>query len=65
MTDKQKLDAALKVIKTLREDAKLALSGDWNKSDDGFESQMLLIDKFYKLINEPPRSKFKQTKMDI
>ena len=31
-------------ILTLREDAEMALSGEWNKSDEGFEAQISLID---------------------
>ena len=32
-------------ILTLREDAEMALSGEWNKSDEGFEAQISLIDE--------------------
>ena len=36
---------AIELIKTLREDAELALDGGWDKSDDGFRDQISLIDK--------------------
>ena len=31
-------------LKTLREDAELALSGEWDRTDGGFEAQITLID---------------------
>jgi hypothetical protein len=37
---------AINLIKTLREDAVMALDGRWDRSDDGFEDQITLIDKF-------------------
>ncbi len=33
------------VLQTLKEDAEMALSGAWNKSDEGFEGQITLIDQ--------------------
>jgi len=60
MTD---LDKAKKLLKTLRQDAKLALSGSWDKSDEGFEAQIHLIDQFFNDCNKQPKSKFKQKKL--
>jgi hypothetical protein len=31
-------------LKTLREDAEMALEGQWDKTDSGFEAQLTLID---------------------
>jgi hypothetical protein len=31
-------------LKTLREDAEMALGGQWDKTDSGFEAQLTLID---------------------
>jgi hypothetical protein len=31
-------------LKTLREDAEMALNGQWNRTDGGFEAQITLID---------------------
>lgn len=65
MTDKQKLAKAIKVIKTLRQDAKLALNNSWDRSDHGFESQLILIDTFFNEIEDKPKGKLKQIKLDI
>lgn len=65
MTDKQKLTKALKLIKTLKQDAKLALSGKWDKSDDGFEDQIILIDRFFNEINNEEKGPLKQIKMEL
>ena len=65
MTDKQKLDKAVKLIKSFKTDAKMALSGAWDKGNEGFEAQIWAVDKFLLEINQPPKSKFKQTKLDI
>lgn len=34
----------LSTLSTLREDAEMALNGDWDKTDSGFEAQITLID---------------------
>lgn len=67
MTDREKLKKALIVIKTLKQDAKLALSGAWNKSDDGFEDQITLIDMFFNEIRKDDEEgkKFRQTKLPL
>lgn len=41
---------AISLLKTLKEDAELALSGDWDKSDSGFEAQITLIDRLLNKI---------------
>lgn len=65
MTDKQKLAKAIVLIKTLKQDAKLALDGAWDKSDDGFEDQIILIDRFFNEINKEETGPLKQIKMPI
>ena len=40
------IDEAIEVIKTLREDAVMALDGDWDRTDRGFEDQIIMIDNF-------------------
>lgn len=35
----------LTTLKTLREDAEMALNDSWNRSDEGFEAQLILIDE--------------------
>lgn len=58
------LREAVKILKTLKQDAKLAISGFWDKSDDGFQCQIQLIDNFLsRLHNKKLKSKFKQTKL--
>jgi hypothetical protein len=63
MTDKQKLKEAIKVIKTLRKDAEMALSGEWqitgypgmgldSDSAEGFEAQIQNIDRFLNSIKD-------------
>jgi len=34
-----------KVLRTIKKDATMALSGDWDRSDGGFEAQIELIDE--------------------
>lgn len=66
MTDKQKLAKAIKVIKMLEKDAELALDGDWDKSDTGFEAQLIIISAFFREINkEEEEGPLKQIKMPI
>jgi len=33
-----------KTLRILREDAEMALNGEWDRSDDGFKDQIVLID---------------------
>lgn len=37
---------ALEVLQTIANDAEMALDGSWNKSDEGFEAQLLLLRPF-------------------
>lgn len=46
----ERLKEACKIIDTLRTDAAMALCGDWDKSDDGFEDQITIIDEFFHKI---------------
>ena len=39
------LEAALRQLLFIRQDAEMALSGEWDKDDDGFEAQIELIDE--------------------
>jgi hypothetical protein len=34
----------ISTLNTLKEDAEMALNGDWDKTDSGFEAQITLID---------------------
>jgi hypothetical protein len=43
-----KLHRAVALLKSLKKDADMALSGEWDKSDKGFEAQKEMIDKFLK-----------------
>lgn len=57
MKDKMKnnnniMNEILSVLETLKEDAEMALEGTWDKSDDGFEAQITLIDKIILKIQE-------------
>ena len=65
MTDKQKLAKAEKLIRTLKQDAKLALSGAWDKSDSGFEDQITLIDRFFDEIKNEKKGPLEQLKLKI
>ncbi len=65
MTDTQKLKKAISIIKTLREDAKLALNNDWDKSNSGFENQIILIDSFFNEINKKQEGLLKQIKLNL
>lgn len=66
MTDKQKLNRAILLIKALRQDAKLALNGGWDRSDEGFEDQITLIDTFFSDINkEDEGGKLKQIELPL
>lgn len=58
------LKEAVRILKILKQDAKLAISGFWDKSDDGFRCQIQLIDNFLSSLNNKKlKSKFKQTKL--
>ena len=55
MTIEEKLHEAMHLINTLRVDAEMALSGEWNCSSEegketGFTAQIDLIDNFYSNI---------------
>jgi len=61
--NKELLRETIIVLKTLKEDAEMALSGDWDFTtkegvDDGFEAQLSLIepliDKLTKELNTKP-----------
>lgn len=65
MTDKQKLAKAIKLIKMLEKDAELALDGAWDKSDSGFEAQLVVISAFFREINKEEKGPLKQIKMPI
>jgi hypothetical protein len=34
------------LLSTIYKDADMAINGEWDKSDDGFEAQQTLIDRF-------------------
>lgn len=66
MTDKEKLNKAIALIKTLKKDAKMALNGSWDRTDGGFEDQITLIDRFLDSLEDKEQpSKFTQTKLPL
>ena len=42
--DTDKLKLAIEVLECLYKDAEMAISGEWNKSNEGFYDQITLID---------------------
>lgn len=48
MNNNEKILESIRVLKLLKEDAKMALSGEWNRSTEGFNSQIYVIDKTLK-----------------
>lgn len=52
MTDKEKIEKLIELALTLEEDAQMALDGTWDKSDDGFEDQVVLINQTLMEINK-------------
>lgn len=48
---KKRLEEAILTLKTLREDAEMALNGDWDRGDVGFRDQIILIDQTIEYIN--------------
>lgn len=47
MTTEQKLEQAIEILKNIHGDASMALNGDWDRSDDGFEAQQYVIESFF------------------
>jgi len=45
-------EKAIELLYTFRQDAELALENIWGRSDDGFESQIGLIDNFLKHLDD-------------
>lgn len=43
---------AINLLYTMKQDAELALDGSWDRTDDGFESQIELINNFLKNIDD-------------
>ncbi len=48
MNNNEKILESIRVLKILKDDAKMALSGEWNRSTEGFKSQIYVIDKALK-----------------
>jgi hypothetical protein len=44
------LKEACEILNSLMIDAEMALCGDWNREDEGFESQINLIENFFNKI---------------
>jgi len=38
------VEPLISALNTLREDAEMALNGEWDRTDGGFEAQIILID---------------------
>jgi len=53
LTDKEKLDMALDILKNVHIDASMAIAGEWDCSPDGFESQQLCIEQLFRTCNVP------------
>ncbi len=52
------LEEACNILNMVREDARMALNGDWNvaeyatdESKEGFECQIVLIERFFDKVN--------------
>jgi len=45
----------IEVLQCIYVDAQMALSGDWNAGDDGFNSQMQLIEQVFTKCNIQPK----------
>lgn len=50
MTDKEKIKELIEILEVLKEDAEMAINGDWDKSNEGFQDQIDLIDNTLKLV---------------
>lgn len=48
MNNNEKILESIRILNLLKEDAKMALSGEWNRSTEGFNSQIYVIDKVLK-----------------
>jgi len=46
--NKQIAEEAIALLKIIHLDATMALNGDWNKCDEGFDAQQNLIEKLFK-----------------
>jgi hypothetical protein len=48
----------IEILNILFEDAEMALNGDWDRSDEGFEAQITLIDEcLTKIENDNRKNK--------
>lgn len=50
MTPQQQIDSLLELISGLYNDAEMALNGEWDRSDGGFEAQQMDIEKAMKKL---------------
>ena len=50
MNNNEKILESIRVLKLLKDDAKMALSGEWDRSTEGFKSQIYVIDKVLKKL---------------
>lgn len=53
MTDKQKITVLLNALNIVKEDAEMALDGNWDKSDEGFQDQIDFINKTIESLDKP------------
>lgn len=51
MNDELKNDV-VNLLKTLKQDAEMALDGRWDKSDEGFDCQIILINRILDKLKE-------------
>jgi len=45
-------DILIKALEILKADAEMALNNEWDKNDDGFKEQIILIDQALADVNE-------------
>lgn len=45
-------EKAIKIVKIIRNDAKMALNDKWDRSDEGFKAQIDMIDNFLKPVED-------------
>ena len=48
MNNNEKILESIRILNLLKDDAKMALSGEWDRSTEGFKSQIYVIDKALK-----------------
>ena len=55
MTTEQNYSKAIEILQNINVNAQMALAGDWDRSNDGFESQIQIIEEFFNSIDVKPK----------